>query len=379
MDCAVVAPVPAALAHLREDLEALRSQGLLRDDRAPRGKGISFCSNDYLGLGERAASPARAGAGASRLIDGDTPEHRALEQSLAEWLGADAALLFSSGYAANVGALAALVRPGDLVVSDELNHASIIDGVRLSRGDVRIVPHLDAAAIANALSSPRTGRAWVVTESYFSMDADGPDLRELRRICDDAGAALFVDEAHALGALGPEGRGRCAEAGVVPDVLVGTLGKALGAGGAFVAGCSELRAWLWNRSRSFVFSTGLPPATAATALMHLQHIQRTPELRERLARTARLLRQGFHERGHHAPGFGHIVPWFLSAPDAALRAAAGLRELGIRVLAIRPPTVPNGTARVRLAASAIHTDADIEALFRALDQVDKACSLRSSS
>lgn len=372
-------PSPPALAYLRDAIESLRHQTLLRDDRPRLHGGVSFCSNDYLGLGRRASGSARAGAGASRLVDGDTAEHRALERAISGWLQTEAALVFTSGYAANVGALSALIQPGDLVVSDALNHASIIDGLRLTRADVRVVPHLDLTATARALEAPRAGRAWVVTESYFSMDADGPELAELRDLCDRAGAALYVDEAHALAALGPEGRGRCAEAGVTPDVLVGTLGKALGAGGAFVAGCADLRTWLWNRARSFVFSTGIPPAAASTATAHLEHVRAHPELQARLARRAATLREGMAARGLSVPGFGHIVPWVLGAPELAVRVAAQLRELGILAQAIRPPSVPEGTARIRLTGSAIQSEADLDAFFRALDQSVLPWLPRSSS
>ena len=179
---------PPGLAHLRDDLAALQRADLLRDDAPRLREGVSFSSNDYLGLAERGVVQGRAGAGASRLVDGDRPDHRALERALGEWLQVEGVLLFTSGYAANVGVLSALVRPGDVVVSDELNHASLIDGIRLSRGVVRIVPHLDLGAVQRILEEPRSGRAWVVTESYFSMDADSPDLRALRGLCDRHGA-----------------------------------------------------------------------------------------------------------------------------------------------------------------------------------------------
>jgi 8-amino-7-oxononanoate synthase len=358
------------MRHLAPALEALRAQGLLRDDRGIRGGGVSFCSNDYLGLAGRSASSpeARAGAGASRLVDGDREEHRVLELALAGWLETASALLFSSGYAANVGALSALVGADDLVVSDELNHASIIDGVRLSRARVVVVRHAQLEPVREALRARRPGaRAWVVTESYFSMDADGPDLGALRALCDEEDAALFVDEAHALGVLGPGGRGLCAEAGIVPDVLVGTLGKALGAGGAFVAGSAELRAWLWNRARSFVFSTGLSPALAATALAHLRIVRDGDALRSQVADRARALREGLLARGAAPLGRGHVVPWVLGAPERASRAAEALRGSGFVVQGIRPPSVPGGTARLRLTASARHSEADVEALLGAID------------
>jgi len=229
---------PPALAFLAARLDELEAADLLRKPLPSRtAPGLSFCSNDYLGLASRRAPDAPLGAGASRLVSGNTDEHRQLEGALAEWLGVAKALVFTSGYAANVGTLAALASRDDTILSDALNHASLVDGARLSRAEIVVYPHLDVAAVRAALASRTQRRCWVVTESYFSMDADSPDLRALRVACDEAGAGLIVDEAHALGVFGPEGRGLCAQEGVEPDVLVGTLGKAFGAGGAFVAGC----------------------------------------------------------------------------------------------------------------------------------------------
>ncbi|MGH7439646.1 MAG: aminotransferase class I/II-fold pyridoxal phosphate-dependent enzyme, partial [Polyangiaceae bacterium] len=259
--------VPPALHFLEEALSEASRQHLFRDRPALRpGGGPSFCSNDYLGLASRLAAPATSGSGASRLVSGERAEHGALEEAVAGLVGLPSSLVFSSGYAANVGLLSSLPRPGDLVVSDALNHASIIDGIRLSKCRVAVVPHLDVGAVEAALGDRGAGRAFVVTESYFSMDADSPDLRALRAVCDRHGAALLVDEAHAIGVLGPGGAGLCAEQGVVPDALVGTFGKAFGAAGAFVAGCEPLTQWLWNTARSFVFSTGMSPVVAAAAL-----------------------------------------------------------------------------------------------------------------
>jgi 8-amino-7-oxononanoate synthase len=192
------------------------------------------------------------------------------------------------------------------------------------------------------------------------MDADSPDLAALRRVCDQHGAALLVDEAHALGVLGPDGRGLCAEAGVEADGVVGTFGKAFGAGGAFVAGCPSLVAWLWNRARSFVFSTGLSPAVAAAALQGIRLAQAEPERRRRVLAAARLLREGMARLGVQPAGFGQIVPWVLGEPGKALRMATALRERGLDVRAIRPPSVPGGTARIRLTVTAAHSSADIE-------------------
>jgi 8-amino-7-oxononanoate synthase len=363
-------------AHLAQQLDDLEKQGLRRYPPAPASPGeLSFCSNDYLGLAADLAPSAPSGSGASRLIAGERDEHGRLERAFARWLGTEEALAFSSGYAANVGALAALASAGDLIVSDALNHASLIDGARLSRARVSIVPHGDLDAIAQALADRAEPRAWVVVESYYSMDADGPDLAALRALCDGHGAGLYVDEAHALGVLGPGGRGLCADAGITPDVLVGTLGKAFGGQGAFVAGRAVLRDWLWNRARSFVFSTGLAPVSAAAAVRSLQHIVEHPELALRVRDLSSRLRAGLVAAGAvptaHATrtasagapgllGHGHIVPVVLGSPVRALRWADRMRGEHVHVHAIRPPTVPAGSARVRLTVTAQHATDDID-------------------
>jgi len=320
---------------------------------------LSFCSNDYLALASRPPPGRSSGSGASRLVAGERQEHVDLERAVAELVGLPEALVFSSGYAANVGVISALAAPGDILVSDALNHASIVDGARLSRAQTLVVPHRDVAAVADALKARGSRRAWVVTESYFSMDADVPDLRALRSICDEYGAALVVDEAHALGVLGPDGRGLCHEAGVIPDALVGTFGKAFGAAGAFVAGCPALAQWLWNRARTFVFSTGLSPAVAAAARAGVEASLKEPERRGRVLAAANQLRRGLTELGVSPRGIGPIVPWVIGDPAKAVRLAKGLREAGIDVAAIRPPSVPAGTARLRLTVTAAHGEADV--------------------
>jgi 8-amino-7-oxononanoate synthase len=293
-------------------------------------------------------------------LGGHRAIHGALEAASAQLVGQVDAVVFSSGYAANVGVLSALSGPGDLIVSDALNHASIIDGARLSRARVEVVPHLDLAAVERALEAPRRGRAFVVTESYFSMDADSPDLGEMRRLCDRYGAGLIVDEAHALGVLGPEGRGLCVGSGIEADVLVGTFGKAFGASGAFVSGCHALVDWLWNRARSFVFSTGVSPLVAAAAVDGLCVAEAEPSRRERAHTASRQLREGLTQLGLSVSGYGHIVPWVIGDAGAALRMARHLQDLGLDVRAVRPPSVPQGTARIRLTATAAQTSADIE-------------------
>jgi 8-amino-7-oxononanoate synthase len=358
---------PPGLQFLEPALARAEADGLLRLRPPPQAPdALSFCSNDYLGLAAQPAPPAVAGAGAARLVSGERAEHDALEEACARLVRLPAALAFTSGYAANLGLVSALAGPGDLVVSDALNHASLIDGCRLSRARVVILPHLDTSAVAAALRTKGDGRAFVVSESYFSMDADGPDLRALRRACDEGGAALLVDEAHALGVFGPGGAGLCAEAGVVPDALSGTLGKSFGAGGAFVAGCPALIAWLWNRARSFVFSTGLSPALAAAAHAGIERAAEEPERRQRVLENAARFREGLARAGIATLGFGPIIPWVLGDPGRALRVAAELRDAGIDVRAIRPPTVPAGTSRIRFTVTAAMS---AEAIDRAVATV----------
>jgi 8-amino-7-oxononanoate synthase len=376
---------PPGLAFLDGALEDARDRGLLRERGRFQGALTSFCSNDYLGLARQTPPCDHAGAGASRLVDGDRPIHARLEEAAAHLVGQPSALVFTSGYAANVGLVSALAGPGDLIVSDALNHASLIDGARLSRARIQVVPHLDVAAVIGALKAHRAAaepalegrrapaaapsRAFVLTESYFSMDADSPDLPALRRACDDYGAALVVDEAHALGVLGPDGRGLCVEAGVRADAIVGTFGKAFGAGGAFVAGCPALSQWLWNRARSFVFSTGLSPALTAAALQGIATARAEPDRRRRTLAAASRLREGLQACGVLALGYGHVVPWVVGDEHEALRVSSVLAEHGMDVRAIRPPSVPQGTARLRLTVSAAHGDAEIDGLVAAVRAV----------
>lgn len=364
-------PVPPGLLHLEGALSALGDAGLLRKRPQPyRVDTVSFCSNDYLGLASPQGESSPTGAGASRLVAGEHLEHQRLEGALAEWLDHESALLFTSGYAANVGLVSSLAASADdLILSDALNHASIVDGCRLSRAQTTVFPHLDVDAVRSELRSRRTSRAWVVTESYFSMDADSPDLRGLRAACDEYGAALVVDEAHAIGVLGPGGRGLLAAAGVAADVTVGTFGKAFGGAGAFVVGCEALTAWLWNRARSFVFSTGLSPSLAASSLAALEKIRSSPELLEATALRATELREGLLALGLQPLGHGHIVPWLIGDSREAVRIATALQARGFAVQAIRPPSVPAGTARLRLTASARQSAEDIRRLLSAIAEV----------
>jgi 8-amino-7-oxononanoate synthase len=254
-----------------------------------------------------------------------------------------------------------------------MNHASLIDGMRLSGARIDIFPHNDLAALerllddadgANGAGAPR--RTFVVTESYFSMDADGPDLVALRALCDRKGALLVLDETHALGVFGPEGRGLAAAANVVPDVFMGALGKAFGLQGGFAAGAPELRSWLWNAARSFVFSTGMAPLLAKVGGERLRRVQEGNELRASLAARAKELRDALGRLGLAPLGHGPIVPWVIGDAERTVALAAALREGGFHVQGIRPPTVPVGTSRLRLTVTARHTEQDVRELVDAL-------------
>ena len=375
---------------LRGRLDALDAAGSLRRPDAEAGSGqasgpavvdrrLDLSSNDYLGLGRRNVSRetldairhAPPGGRASRLIFGTHAAHLELERELANWVQQPAALLFSSGYAANVGTLAALAGPGDVVFSDALNHASIIDGCRLSAAEIRVYPHGDLPSLERQLATHVAGHRWIVTESYFSMDGDTPDLGALAAIGERHGASLILDEAHALGVFGPAGAGLARAAGVKPDVLVGTLGKAIGAQGAFVAGSPELRAYLWNRARSLVFSTAPSPILAALTLEQVRRTRAAASERARLHESCRQLRETLHAAGVPVlvASHGPIVPVVLGTNAAALAAAEALAEQGIQARAIRPPTVPDGTARLRITVDAALQPGDIALIAQALAAV----------
>ena len=328
---------------------------------------LDFASNDYLGLGHRPDPGGDPGsARASRLVTGNLPVHRRAEQAFAEWVGLESALLFTSGYAANVGTVAGLMGRGDVVFSDELNHASLIDGSRLSRARIEIVPHRDLDALRRGLETCDAERILVITESIFSMEGTHADLAALRDMTTAHGAWLLVDEAHSLGTMGPEGRGSCVAAGVRPDILVGTLGKAMGSAGAFVAGSSSLRDALIHDARSFVFSTGIAPAVAAGLPARIDWLRQADEARALQAAHCGQLSDGLRALGIEVRGSGPILGAIYGAPEAAVEAEHRLAAAGILARAIRPPTVPRGTSRLRIVPSAAHTRQDIEAFLEAL-------------
>lgn len=350
---------------LNRRLADLERDDLLRRPKRPaaaRGL-VPLCSNDYLGLRadpallDGAVAAARVdgiGAGASRLIDGTHPAHTALEAALAAWWGTPGALVFSSGYAANVGTLAALLQPGDAVFSDALNHASLIDGIRLSRAERHVFAHADVADLdARLAACTASGLRLVVVESIYSMDGDRAPLPALVEVCRRRGATLVVDEAHALGVCGPAGRGLVAELGLEADVgvRIGTFGKSFGTAGAFVAGSEALMAWLYNRARSFVFSTAVSPLVAGAAHAALERVARGDRTRELVARIDHVSRALVDAGWLDAPLQSAIAPLVVGTPAAALAAEARLAEAGYAVPAIRPPTVPVGTSRLRMTVT----------------------------
>ena len=368
----------------KEELSALAARGLSRHLEplsTPQGpvveingeeRLINFSSNDYLGLANdpdlKAAAVAAlqtwgTGSGASRLVTGDSTSHRVVEKVIALFEGTEAALLFNSGYAANVGVLSSVCRDGDVIFSDALNHASLIDGARLSRAKTVVYPHRDVAALEELLAKHPARRALVVTDAVFSMDGDRAPLKELSALCEQTGAALMVDEAHSTGVCGPTGAGLCEELGLNPELRMGTLSKALGGFGAYVACSAEVRQWLFNRARSVIFSTSLPPAVCGAGAAAISRVRRDAPLRERLWKNIRFFAAGLKALGLPSHEDSAIFPVVVGTPEAAVNASRALRTAGLLVKPIRPPTVPEGSSRLRFALCAGHTE---EQLSRAL-------------
>jgi len=372
-----------------ERLEELRELGLYRRLRVisgPQGPRVVLdgrpvlllCSNNYLGLAdhprvrEAAADAAMrwgVGAGASRLVSGTMRVHRRLEERLGEFKGAEAALLFGSGYMANVGVVSALARRGEVVFSDELNHASIVDGCRLARAETFVYRHCDTDHLEWALRRAGDRAALIVTDSVFSMDGDVAPLLELVELARRHGARLAVDEAHGVGCMGPGGRGAVHEAGLERevDVVVGTLGKALGSYGAYVTCDEALARYLVNASRPFIFSTAPPPPAVAGALAALDVLAGGERLVQRLAANADALRDGLEREGFDVSDSStQIVPLVIGDAELSMRICEQAIERGVFAQAIRPPTVPEGTSRLRLAVMATHTRDELRAAARVL-------------
>ncbi|HZP44382.1 MAG TPA: 8-amino-7-oxononanoate synthase [Candidatus Binataceae bacterium] len=349
---------------------------------------LMLSSNNYLGLAthpavkeaaRRALAEYGSGTGASRLVAGNLMPLTRLEQHLAAFKGVEAALVFGSGYLANIGVLGALAGPGDAVLSDELNHASLIDGCRLSRARVAVYRHRDMAHLRELLKDAGAARRrFIVTDAVFSMDGDAAPLAEIVELARAYRAAIILDEAHGVGVLGPGGRGLAAACGLAQevDVHIGTLSKALGAYGAYVAGSSILRDYLVNRARSFIYSTGLPPAVAAAAEAALAVLEAEPALVERLHDNARYLRAGLEGLGFRiGPTESPILPVIVGEAEAALRLSRALLARGVYVTAIRPPTVPAGTARLRVTPIATHTRDQLDVAIAAFAEAAREVAL----
>jgi 8-amino-7-oxononanoate synthase len=376
---------------IREALLELEAAGLLRTPRrisGPQGPEVQIdgrpvlclCSNNYLGLAnhpvlssacEASGRDDGVGAAASRLITGTMEAHGQAEAAFADFLGRPAAALFSTGYAANVGTVQALVGPGDAVFSDALNHASLIDGSRLSRAEVHVYSHRDVGHLESLLKKHRTRarRSLIMTDSLFSMDGVTAPLREIDQLARSFESGLLVDEAHALGVLGPHGRGLSSALGVAPDVIVGTLGKAFGVAGAFVAASEDIVSLIRNRARSFVYSTAPPPMIARAAIAALQLVREADTARATLLGHARKLRADLRRLGFDVPaGESQILPVLIGDNDRTMQLSAKLLARGVFVQGIRPPTVPERTARLRITPMATHRP----------DQIDQAIAAFAS-
>uniref|UniRef100_A0A7C4AQZ8 8-amino-7-ketopelargonate synthase n=1 Tax=Desulfomonile tiedjei TaxID=2358 RepID=A0A7C4AQZ8_9BACT len=387
-----------------EELKAIERKGLLRTMPLVSGMpgrlimvdhrvALNFSSNNYLGLAghekviEAALDAARrygVGSTASRLIAGNSEIFRQLEDFIAQWKRTEAALVFGSGYQANVGIISSLMDERDLIVSDELNHASIIDGCRLSRARVAIYRHVDADDAEQALKRYPGRRKLLVTESVFSMDGDAAPLQDLSFICRRRGAMLMVDEAHATGIRGPQGSGLAAELDVIPEIQMGTLGKAVGVAGAYVAGEKSLINFLINTSRSLIYTTAPPPMTAAAALAAL-HIIRSPEGERRRAQLYENANE-FHRRLKETRSVSnavsavasHIAPVVIGPSDATMRISRECLRNGVFAHGIRYPTVPEGSARLRFTLMSDHTKEDLAKAVSVLSDAAATITLHHS-
>ena len=380
---------------LRDQLEDLKRSGryrLLREVEGPPGttividgrKLLQFSSNNYLGLANHPRLKAAAmaaverygvGSGASRLVCGNLDLNRKLEEKLAQLKKKEAALLYSTGYMANLGVIAALAGEGDLILSDEFNHASIVDACRLSRAQTRVYPHKRMDELEKLLAGAGSSkRRLIVTDGIFSMDGDIAPLPDLVDLAEKYECLLMVDDAHATGVLGPNGGGTGDHFGLAEkiDVAMGTFGKALGGFGAFVAGDRNLRELLINCSRPFMFTTGLPPSVLAAGIAALEVVEEEPEMRARLWDNANLLRNGIEEMGFTlAGGETQIIPLLAGDASLAMEMSSLLREEGLFIQGIRPPSVPPGTSRLRITVSAAHTRGELAFALEALQKVGR--------
>ncbi len=390
-----------------EGLERLRERGLLRELRTvindncgeiefAGNRFVNFASNDYLGLSQHPAVAEAAreaiarygiGAGASRLITGTHPPHRLLEEKLAAYKNAEASLVFSTGYAAALGIIPALVGAGDIVITDKLAHACLIDGIRLSGAVIRVFPHNHLGKLESHLRWARqhlssSGRILIVTESVFSMDGDCAPLRSIIQLKNSFGALLLLDEAHATGLVGPGGRGLATALGLDEqiEVRMGTLSKALGVAGGFVVGSRQLISWLINRARSFIYSTAPPPLLCAAAAAALDVVlsEEGEALRATLAARIARLDDGLPNRFQRKNGAGAIFPLILGSEMAALDAASEAREQGLFIPPVRYPTVPKGQARLRATLTSLHSEQHLDRLIQWAQKIDERLARTST-
>jgi 8-amino-7-oxononanoate synthase len=373
------------LNRITAELQTLREQSQFRT--LENVSGINLCSNDYLGLARDSrlklavlhavAATDAVGSTGSRLLSGNSTEWEELEAEFASFVGTEASLYFCSGYAANIGLLSSVLKRGDLVFSDALNHASLIDGIRLSGATKVLYPHCDLQFLEGALRHHKAsaGSKLIVTESVFSMEGDVAPIDGLLRLAREHGAALVVDEAHALGVCGPQGRGIAAELGVVQQTLaiVYTCGKALASAGAFVCCGTAVKQYLVNRARTFIFSTAMPPYLAHQIRAALHFAREGDAQRTHLHRVANALRTALHAAGlPFGASTTHIVPVYLGSNEAALYVAEQLQASGFAVKAIRPPTVPLGAARIRLSLTSRITLEDVDRLVAVMAAARKS-------
>ena len=380
---------------ISNELKALQDAGLYRRLRRVEGdqdatlmldgrEVINFSSNNYLGIANHPALAAAAkaaidrygcGSGASRLISGNMTLHEELETKLAEFKSTEAALVFNSGFQANIGILSTLAGDGDVILSDALNHASIIDGCRLSKAQTLVYAHCDLNGLEAALKQAASARRrLIVTETIFSMDGDEAPLAAIVELAEKYDAMVMVDEAHGTGVFGANGAGVVSKLGLAPRVLIqmGTLGKALGGFGAYVAGSRELCDLLINRCRSFIFTTSLPPAVMAMALAAVDLVQSEPQRRAALQHNCQKLKQGLSRLGFElGKSASPILPLIVGDAARCMALSAALLDRGVFAQGIRPPTVPPGTSRLRITLMATHSAGQIERALSVFDEVKK--------
>lgn len=372
----------AGLIRKRRVIDSPQAPHLVIDNKAV----VSFCSNDYLGLAnhpelisalQSGAQIAGAGSGAAHLITGHHRYHHELELALAEFVGMPKALLFSTGYMANIGVISGFVQRNDAIFADKLNHASLNDGAILSRGDLHRYPHFDMQALERLLQSSTSRRKMVVTDSVFSMDGDIAPLSDLLALCERYDAWLYIDDAHGFGVLGEQGRGALHYFALSsPNIIyMATLGKAAGVSGAFVAGATSAIDYLMQNARTYIYTTAMPPGLAAASRTALELIEQSATRRSHLNRLIEQLKSGLRcKRWKLANSATPIQPLIIGSNDETVKASEYLQQQGIFAPAIRPPTVPANTARLRISLSAAHTAEDVDRLITALHQAEERLS-----